>query len=93
MTYQPEMAEKFLSIYGENWEKIKSFPGCQHVELLRDKHNPSVFFTYSLWNSEEDLNAYRDSELFARVWGSVKPLFAEKAVAWSVDPVFFPSTN
>lgn len=93
MTYKPEMAESFLAIYQQNWEKIKSFPGCQHVELLRDRQNPAVFFTYSWWNSDEDLNAYRDSELFAMVWGSVKPMFAERAMAWSVDPVNFPTNK
>ena len=43
-----------------------------------------MFFTYSYWNSENDLNEYRNSELFAKVWAETKPMFAEKAQAWSV---------
>jgi hypothetical protein len=31
------------------------------------------------------LNAYRNSELFAGVWGRTKVLFAEKAEAWSLQ--------
>jgi heme-degrading monooxygenase HmoA len=46
-----------------------------------------VLFTYSLWESEADLNAYRHSELFEDTWKHTKALFADKPAAWSVDTV------
>jgi heme-degrading monooxygenase HmoA len=44
--------------------------------------------TYSIWDSEEALNNYRDSELFGELWPKIKPWFAAKAEAWSVKTHF-----
>jgi len=90
MTFKPDLTDSFIAIYSRNWEKIRTFPGCHHVELLRDRANPSVFFTYSHWESEIALNNYRNSDLFIAVWGSVKPLFDAKAAAWSLEALEFP---
>ena len=37
------------------------------------------------WESEEDLENYRKSELFTEVWDFTKQLFNDKPEAWSVD--------
>ena len=87
MSFKPEKIEDFKSIFKTNWQHIKGFEGCSHVELLQDENNPSIFFTYSLWQSENHLNAYRDSELFGRVWGATKILFNDKPQAWSVREI------
>jgi len=87
MSFKPENIEDFKHIFKTNWQKIKGFEGCSHVELLQDEHNPTIFFTYSLWQSENHLNAYRNSELFEKVWGSTKILFNDKPQAWSVREV------
>lgn len=89
MSFKPEEVEAFKAIFKANWQYIKGFEGCSHVELLQDENDPSIFFTYSLWQSEAHLNAYRDSELFARVWGSTKVLFNGKPQAWSVKELKF----
>lgn len=87
MSFKPENIEDFKHIFKTNWQKIKGFEGCSHVELLQDEHNPTIFFTYSLWQSENHLNAYRHSELFEKVWGATKMLFNDKPQAWSVREV------
>lgn len=89
MSFMPEKVEEFKSIFESNWQKIKGFEGCNHVELLQDATNPSLFFTYSLWQSEAHLNAYRDSELFGHVWSSTKILFNQKPEAWTVNELLF----
>lgn len=89
MSFQPEKIEEFKLIFKNNWQHIKGFEGCTHVELLQDENNPSIFFTYSLWLSEQAVNNYRDSELFAKVWGATKVLFNDKPQAWSVKEVVF----
>ncbi len=76
-------------MYKANWNLIRGFEGCNHVELLQGENEPNIFFTYSLWESETHLNKYRDSELFSSVWSRVKPLFNEKPHAWSVKEVKF----
>lgn len=65
--------------------KVRSMPGCSHLEILRGVHNKSRITTYSHWDAESDLNAYRDSETFITFWKSIKPLFQAKARAWSSE--------
>lgn len=89
MSFQPDKVEDFKTIFRTNWKLIAGFEGCSHVELLQDKIHPNVFFTYSIWENETYLNAYRDSELFDGVWSKTKVLFNEKPQAWSVDELKF----
>ena len=87
MGFEPSKIDEFLSNFEANKHKIRAFEGCEFLELYRDKHNTNLFFTYSYWNSEADLEHYRHSELFKAVWAKTKPLFNTKPEAWSVDKV------
>lgn len=83
MTFAPEHAERFLELF-EGWKpRIRAFPGCRHLELLRDAADPRIFFTYSHWDGPEDLERYRASDVFSEVWPTVKPLFAAPTEAWT----------
>ena len=84
MTFRTEAIGEFQQHF-EGWRhRIRGFPGCQHLQLLHDASDPRVFFTYSHWDGPEDLEAYRNSDVFAEVWPVTKALFAEPAEAWSV---------
>lgn len=83
MTFKEQAVERFLEIFEASQEKIRSFPGCQHLQLLEDAQVPNIFSTYSIWENETDLNVYRNSELFGQVWPETKQLFAAPAVAHS----------
>ncbi|RSK40345.1 putative quinol monooxygenase [Mangrovimonas spongiae] len=85
MGFQPEKINEFLANFEANKEHIRSFDGCEFLELYRDKNNPNIFFTYSYWNHEDDLERYRQSSLFKSVWAKTKPLFNTKPEAWSVN--------
>lgn len=87
LTFKDDKIEDFKKIFSENWQLIKGFKGCSHVELLQDETDPRVFFTYSLWQDAESLENYRKSELFEKVWSSVKVFFADRPMAWSVKEV------
>lgn len=89
MSFKPESIEAFKTIFETNWQLIKGFDGCEHVELLQDENNPGIFFTYSLWQSEDHLNIYRNSELFNNVWAGTKILFNAKPEAWTVKQLLF----
>ena len=89
MSFKPENCEAFKTIFETNWKKIKGFEGCLHVELLQDKNNPEIFFTYSIWESETSLNNYRNSDLFKNVWSATKQLFNQKPEAFSVDQLLY----
>ena len=85
MEFRAEEIEAFKALFEENKEKIRGFEGCNALKLLQDVNKPAIFFTYSVWNSEDDLNNYRHSELFAKVWKATKLKFAGRAEAWSTD--------
>jgi quinol monooxygenase YgiN len=51
--------------------------------LLQDENDKNIFFTYSIWENDEALQAYRNSELFETTWAKTKILFAGKPEAWS----------
>jgi quinol monooxygenase YgiN len=87
MKFNESNIDLFLENFNQNKEKIRNFKGCNLLELYRDKNDSNTFFTYSYWESEADLEAYRNSELFKLVWGKAKALFNNKAEAWSVDKV------
>ena len=84
MTFKPENISSFERIFKTSSHRIRSFHGCSHVALLQDKGNPCIFFTYSLWDSADDLEAYRKSDFFREVWGQTRELFAERPQAWSL---------
>jgi len=67
---------------------IISFPGCKGVRVLKDKNSKTIIFTYSLWESEQDLEKYRKSEMFREIWYKVKQLFSVPAEAWTVVDAF-----
>ncbi|WP_435263138.1 putative quinol monooxygenase [Tenacibaculum sp. nBUS_03] len=85
MSFHSEKIEEFLTNFNDKKEYIRKSPGCRLLELYRDKTNSDIFFTYSYWETEEDLENYRNSELFKGVWAKTKILFNDKPVAWSVD--------
>lgn len=85
MTFREDKIEEFLKIFNESKHKIKAMNGCQHLELMQDINHPTIFMTHSHWNSEIDLNNYRNSELFKITWAKTKAIFADKPIAFSVE--------
>jgi len=88
MTFKPEKIDLFLEIFNINKEKIRNSRGCNLLELYRDKTNTNIFFTYSYWETEDDLENYRNSDLFKIVWSKTKELFNGKPKAWSVEKTY-----
>jgi heme-degrading monooxygenase HmoA len=84
MIFRTEEIEAFRILFDERKNLIRSFPGCTHLELWQDKNHPQTFFTYSWWDSEEHLDAYRDSHFFDDTWTLTKTKFAAKPEAWTV---------
>ncbi len=85
MEFDPEKTEEFIAIFESGKERIRSSKGCHHLELLRHKDQPHIFFTLSIWESEDALNAYRHSAFFADTWKKTKALFIAKPQAWSLE--------
>ena len=84
MHFTPSGVSEFLKIFNANRTTIAGFPGCLHLDLLRDLDNDLTYTTLSHWADIESLERYRQSELFASVWRRVKPLFSEGPQAFSL---------
>ena len=85
LSFKEEHIEDFKAIFEESKQKIISHKGCLKAEMLQDISTKTIFFTYSWWESEADLNKYRNSGLFAGVWAKTKVLFNDKPMAWSTE--------
>ncbi len=77
--------DEFLEIFNQNKEAIRNFPGCSHLQLLKDSDDPNCYTTLSHWDRPESLENYRKSALFGSVWGRVKTLFSERTQAFSLE--------
>lgn len=85
MEFHETHVSEFLGIFASSRKKIRRFPGCTHLRLLRSQADACVFFTYSHWEREEDLERYRNSGLFRQVWGETRKLFRSMPEAWSLE--------
>ena len=87
MKFRADAVQDFRALFAERKSTIASFDGCTHLELWQDAHDPTVYCTYSHWESEAPLDHYRFSEFFKDTWTKTRALFAEKAAAWSAVAV------
>ncbi|HYG49835.1 MAG TPA: antibiotic biosynthesis monooxygenase family protein [Flavobacteriales bacterium] len=85
MSFEADRIELFKKIFAETKGGIRAFPGCNEVNLFQHATDPSVFFTISKWNSEADLDHYRNSEFFAKVWNMTRQGFKAKPEAWTLQ--------
>ena len=88
MTFREESIDEFIAIFEDSKEAIRSFEGCLYLELLREKSERAIFFTYSIWQDPQSLSNYRNSKLFEETWAKTKALFTAKAEAFSVERLY-----
>lgn len=84
MAFKPENINQFLEIFNKSKLKIANFPGCLALSLYNDINDSHVYYTVSIWENEESLENYRNSELFQSTWSKTKILFNEKPLAFSL---------
>lgn len=83
MTFRPDAVNDFLDLFNEVETHIRAQPGCQHVQLMQDAEWPTVFATFSVWDSKESLESYRKSDFFRSTWTRTRALFAAPPKAQS----------
>jgi len=84
MEFDPKRVTDFLALFEEVKEKIAAREGCTHLELCKDASIDYVYYTFSTWESEGDLESYRNSTLFKETWARTKVLFGGKPQAFSL---------
>jgi len=83
MTFNPERIDEFLKLFDEKSGRIRSFKGCQSLDLIRDTSSENVMTTISVWASEEALAVYRRSDVFNETWTVARSMFADRPEASS----------
>jgi quinol monooxygenase YgiN len=83
MSFHPDKVDEFLKVFDASKQFIASFEGCNGLKLLNDVKHTNVFFTYSIWEKPENLENYRQSDLFEQTWAQTKVLFNDRPYAWS----------
>jgi heme-degrading monooxygenase HmoA len=84
MHFSETGVSEFLQIFYESQTAIRNFPGCTHLELLKDAKDSACYTTLSYWIDDASLEKYRQSALFGGVWTRVKPLFSRRTEAFSL---------
>ena len=87
--FKNEHIDDFKVLFESSKHLIQSREGCLSLELVQNIKEPGIFFTISIWNKEEDLGAYRDSDLFLKIWKKTKVLFEDKAEAWTTESISY----
>ena len=87
LTIAPDKTDEFLRLFDRASPHIRSFEGCEHLELLQNPTYPNVIATYSHWRSDEDLQNYRKSDFFNTTWSVTKRMFAAPPQAISYRQV------
>lgn len=85
MTFLNENVNQFIEFFESYKDKIRNFPGCTYLQVLKDKSQPNIIFSYSYWESEVNLDDYRNSELFNEIWPYTKKMFSAAPEAWTTE--------
>jgi len=85
LEFKPQHTGDFIQLFNNRKEKIRRVPGCTFLELWQDHEQENIFYTYSLWQSPNDLTNYRSSDFFTDTWQTIKPWFNAPAQAFSAN--------
>jgi quinol monooxygenase YgiN len=88
LTFKEDKIDQFLSYFDGIKQHVNSFQDCHGMQLLQDSQNKNIVFTYSKWENDAALEKYRTSDLFGSVWPTIKPWFALKTEAWTLNSYF-----
>ena len=58
--FQTTKTTSFLELFNQVVTKVNEQPGCIEMYMIQDLHNPTIFITHSKWETEEDLNKYKE---------------------------------
>ncbi len=87
MRIDPSRKHEVRKTFQEIKESVRRFKGCHYVGLFEDTNSPEHIITYSVWDSEQDLETYRASPIFERNWKLLKAFFIDKPNAYSLKLV------
>lgn len=74
----PGRWDAFEAAYKEAVARRGELRGLKDQWLLRDKNDPEAGYSISLWESEADMHAYRESPAWTEGMALLQPFFANQ---------------
>ena len=72
--------------------EVRRVSGCIHNDIFRDKMKENIFYSYTIWNSDEDIEKYLGSQYYKDIWGDLWDYFEGTPKSWKIDNIFdYPS--
>jgi len=72
----PLKSRAFEAFYDKNIvPALQKVHGCLSITLVRSAQHNDEFLSVTLWDEEEDAEAFNQSELFQKLLGDTKPSF------------------
>ena len=85
--------KNFNAYVEEAKEVFLQAKGCEFVDFFSGKHNEHTYFCYSMWEFEDDYNAFRESAEYLKVWNTLLSYTAKDPQQWTInntaDTTFF----
>lgn len=80
----PLKSRPFEAFYDKNIvPALQRVHGCLSITLVRSAQHNDEFLSVTLWDEQEDAEAYTQSELFQKLLGDVKPYFLDSS-EWKI---------
>jgi heme-degrading monooxygenase HmoA len=81
----PGRWDAFEAAYREAMARRGAVAGLRDQWLVRDRDDPDAGYSVSLWESEADMRAYRESPARSGVAGALQPFFANQYTTTHCD--------
>jgi quinol monooxygenase YgiN len=82
----PGHEDDFVKAWNDLATRTKGDFSESTATLLRDRDDPTLFISFGPWESIEQIEQWRASEMFQAGVGMIRPLLAE-FTAYTLDPV------
>jgi heme-degrading monooxygenase HmoA len=86
LSFNQTYCKEFETNFSDTQKIVLSSEGCRSVQLLKSKED-GIYFTYSIWDHEQSLEMYRNSDTFKKIWLEFKAHFKDKAEAWTTTDI------
>lgn len=84
MQFMADKVADFKKMFDNTYHRIRNFEGCRFLELYQDEKDANVFYTISKWEHPDQLEAYRNSDLFRQTWAITRSYFSGQPLAYSL---------
>lgn len=88
---KPELSEEFESFVHQFKDELMSTEGCRHFDILKDKENNKQLFMFMIWQEDDFLDQFRQSDLNKLLVGKLNYFSEKEPSSWTVETVFDPS--